>query len=116
MIYRSHKTIQSTCIIYSSKMTEEMYVKSDQVVCLNNNTLLEKLNYYFHHPTFKNDLQRNAIITILKRKCIASLLFIIILTIHFFKENVMYLCQCQLDLESHYVINYPLYFIHLKLQ
>lgn len=97
-------------------MTEEMQFKSEQVISMETNTLLEKLNYYFHHTTFKSDLQKNAIITILKRKCIASLLFLIILTVNVFKENLMYLCRCQLDLESHYVINYLQYSIHLKLQ
>lgn len=67
-------------------MTDEMFIKSKQVICLDDDTLLKKLNYYFQHPTFKSDLQKNAIITILQRKCISSLLFIIILTLNFLRK------------------------------
>ncbi|VVC35974.1 Helicase, C-terminal,P-loop containing nucleoside triphosphate hydrolase,ATP-dependent DNA [Cinara cedri] len=49
-------------------MTEEVHSKLDQVISIDSNTLLEKLNHYFHHSTFKSDLQKNAIITILKRQ------------------------------------------------
>lgn len=71
-------------------------------------TMLEQLKYYFRHQTFKSDLQMKAVDTILKRKSITTLIFVITLTIYDLKENVMYLCRCQLDLENHCVINYLL--------
>lgn len=50
-------------------MTEEIRIKSEKAMSIETNTtLLQKLNHYFHHPTFKSDVQKNAIIAILKRK------------------------------------------------
>lgn len=63
-------------------MSEETRIKSEKIVSMDPNTLLEKLKYYFHHQTFKSDLQKNAIIAILKRK------FIIIIIFCFFFQNV----------------------------
>lgn len=61
-------------------MTEEKRFKPQSVVSIESNTLFEKLKHYFHHPTFKSDLQKNAIITILKRKCIKIVSFLFVLT------------------------------------
>jgi len=51
-------------------MTEEIEFHSEDTINMEEKTLLEKLDKYFHHPTFKSDLQKKAIIEILKRKCI----------------------------------------------
>lgn len=71
-------------------------------------TVLEQLKHYFRHTTFKSDLQMKAVNTILKRKLIITFYFDITLTIYDLKENMMYLYRCQLDQESHCVINYLL--------
>ncbi|XP_060880859.1 LOW QUALITY PROTEIN: ATP-dependent DNA helicase Q5-like [Metopolophium dirhodum] len=49
-------------------MSEETRIKSEKIISMEPNALLEKLKHFFHHPTFKSDLQKNAIIAILKRK------------------------------------------------
>lgn len=51
-------------------MSGEARSKDERTLTMDSNRLLEKLKNYFHHPTFKSDLQKNAISTILKRKCI----------------------------------------------
>lgn len=56
-------------------MSEETRIKSEKIISMEQNALLEKLKHYFHHPTFKSDLQKNAIIAILKRKCIIIISF-----------------------------------------
>lgn len=55
-------------------MEEEINFKTEKIINMEPKVLLEKLKYYFHHPTFKSDTQKNAILTILKRKCITILL------------------------------------------
>lgn len=50
-------------------MTEQIRFKPEKSIDMDQKILLEKLKHYFHHPTFKSDLQKNAILTILKRKC-----------------------------------------------
>lgn len=59
-------------------MTEEKRFQPEKSISMEPKILLEKLKYYFHHPTFKSDLQKNAIMTILKRKCISVLLLVTI--------------------------------------
>lgn len=51
-------------------MSGETRYKDEKTLTMDSSKLLEKLKDYFHHPTFKSDLQKNAISTILKRKCI----------------------------------------------
>lgn len=46
----------------------EVRKKPEKIHNWDEKTLLENLKYYFHHPTFKSDLQKNAILTILKSK------------------------------------------------
>uniref|UniRef100_A0A2S2P906 DNA 3'-5' helicase n=1 Tax=Schizaphis graminum TaxID=13262 RepID=A0A2S2P906_SCHGA len=50
-------------------MSEGTRINSEQMLNMDTNTLLKQLKHYFHHQTFKSDLQKNAIIAILKRKC-----------------------------------------------
>ncbi|KAF0773619.1 ATP-dependent DNA helicase Q5-like [Aphis craccivora] len=51
-------------------MSEETRINSEQTATkMDRHTLLGKLKHYFHHQSFKSDLQQNAIITILTRKC-----------------------------------------------
>uniref|UniRef100_A0A2S2QW87 DNA 3'-5' helicase n=1 Tax=Sipha flava TaxID=143950 RepID=A0A2S2QW87_9HEMI len=49
-------------------MSGETRYRDEKTLTMDSNKLLEKLKNYFHHPTFKSDLQKNAISTILKRK------------------------------------------------
>lgn len=56
-------------------MSEEIRFKSEKIICMDPKILLEKLNFYFRHLNFKSDLQKDAIITILKRKCIFILYY-----------------------------------------
>jgi len=56
-------------------MSKETRIESGTLLNMEPSELLEKLKHYFHHPTFKSDLQMNAIITILKRKCIGIIIY-----------------------------------------
>lgn len=64
-------------------MTDEIRIKNEKTISIETNTLLQKLNHHFHHPTFKSDIQKNAIIEILKRKCITTLVFVTILIVNY---------------------------------
>jgi len=54
------------------QMTDGIQYQADMPISLKPHVLLQKLKQYFHFSTFKSDLQKNAIIEILKRKYIIS--------------------------------------------
>jgi len=60
-------------------MSEETRINSEQTATkMDRHTLLGKLKHYFHHQSFKSDLQQNAIITILTRKCIIIIRYLLL--------------------------------------
>lgn len=67
------------------KITEEMHPQHERTCNKDTSSLIENLKYYFHHSTFKSELQKNAIVTILKRKFSLNVsIFIIVVTASFF--------------------------------
>lgn len=54
----------------------EVRRKSEKVLSIDHNALLENLNHYFHHSDFKTELQKNAVKTILKRKSVTQLTYL----------------------------------------